>query len=195
VSAAFMRGVPQRLSGSCRDLLNCSFIGSDDGAAAVEFGLVAAPFLVLLIAIFETALVFFAGRVLDETTEQASRYILTGQAQQSSMTQSAFAKYVCQNTFALFDCNKFMINVQNYNSFAAANIASPTLNFNAQGQVTNQWTYSPGNPGDIVIVQVMYEWPVIGLLGFNIANIGANNRLLVSTVAFKNEPFPGGAAP
>jgi Flp pilus assembly protein TadG len=190
-----MRGVPQRLSGSCRDLLNCSFIGSDDGAAAVEFGLVAAPFLVLLIAIFETALVFFAGRVLDETTEQASRYILTGQAQQSSMTQSAFAKYVCQNTFALFDCNKFMINVQNYNSFAAANIASPTLNFNAQGQVTNQWTYSPGNPGDIVIVQVMYEWPVIGLLGFNIANIGANNRLLVSTVAFKNEPFPGGAAP
>jgi Flp pilus assembly protein TadG len=195
VSAAFMRGVPQRLSGSCRDLLNCSFIGSDDGAAAVEFGLVAAPFLVLLIAIFETALVFFAGRVLDETTEQASRYILTGQAQQSSMTQSAFAKYVCQNTFALFDCNKFMINVQNYNSFSAANIASPTLNFNAQGQVTNQWTYSPGNPGDIVIVQVMYEWPVIGLLGFNIANIGANNRLLVSTAAFKNEPFPGGAAP
>src|ERR1700730_15085266 len=190
-----MRGVPQRLSGSCRDLLNCSFIGSDDGAAAVEFGLVAAPFLVLFIAFFKTALVFFAGRVLDETTEQASRYILTGQAQQSSMTQSAFAKYVCQNTFALFDCNKFMINVQNYNSFAAANIASPTLNFNDQGQVTNQWSYSPGNPGDIVIVQAMYEWPVIGLLGFNIANIGANNRLLVSTAAFKNEPFPGGAAP
>ena len=72
MSAAFMRGVPHRLSGSCRDLLNCSFIGSDDGAAAVEFGLVAAPFLVLLIAIFETALVFFAGRVLDETTDRAA---------------------------------------------------------------------------------------------------------------------------
>jgi Flp pilus assembly protein TadG len=166
------------------------FFRSNSGVAAVEFGLVAAPFLVLLIAILETALMFFAQRLLDETTEEASRYILTGQAQMSDMTQSAFAKYVCENTFALFNCSKFMINVQNYNSFAAANTAAPTLNFNAQGQVTNQWAYSPGNPGDIVIVQVMYEWPVIGLLGFNIANIGANQSLLVSTAIFKNEPFP-----
>jgi len=191
-----MRGVARRLvSRLSGDRLNCRFIRSSSGAAAVEFGLVAAPFLVLLIAILETALVFFAGRMLDETNEQAVRYILTGQAQQSGMTQSQFTNYVCQHTYALFNCNKFMINVQNYNSFAAANTTAPTLNFNAQGQVTNQWTYSPGNPGDIVIVQVMYEWPVIGLLGFNIANIGANNRLLVSTAAFKNEPFTGGLAP
>ena len=57
---------------------------------AVEFALVAAPFLALLVATFETALVFFAGRVLDEVTEEASRYILTGQAQQSNMTQAQF---------------------------------------------------------------------------------------------------------
>jgi Flp pilus assembly protein TadG len=195
VLTAFVRGVARSLSQLRSYLLNCRFIRSSSGAAAVEFGLVAAPFLVLLIAIFETALVFFAGRVLDETTEQASRYILTGQAQQSSMTQSAFAKYVCQNTFALFDCNKFMINIQNYNSFSAANTTAPSLTFDAQGQVTNKWAYSPGNPGDIVIVQVMYEWPVIGLLGFDIANIGANQRLLVSTAVFKNEPFTAGAAP
>lgn len=190
----FLRGVARVASLFCGDRLICSFIRSSSGVAAVEFALIAAPFLVLLIAILETALVFFAGRMLDETTEQASRYILTGQAQQSNMTQAAFAKYVCQHTWALFNCNNFMINIQNYNSFAAANTATPTLNFNAQGQVTNQWNYSPGNPGDIVIVQVMYEWPVIGLLGFNIANIGANNRLLVSTAAFKNEPFTGGIA-
>ena len=193
--AVFVRGAVRAVGQFCGDTLNCSFIRSSSGSAAVEFGLVAAPFLVLLIAILETALVFFAGRLLDETTEQASRYILTGQAQLSNMTQSQFANYVCQHTYALFNCNKFMINVQNYNSFAAANTAAPTLTFNAQGQVTNQWTYSPGNPGDIVIVQVMYEWPVIGLLGFNIANIGANYRLLVSTEAFKNEPFPGVAGP
>jgi Flp pilus assembly protein TadG len=190
-----VRGVVRAISQFCGDRLNCTFTRSSSGAAAVEFGLVAAPFLVLLIAILETALVFFAGRMLDETTQQASRYILTGQAQISNMTQSQFAQYVCQHTYALFNCGKFMINVQNYNSFAAANTGAPVLTFNAQGQVTNQWTYSPGNPGDIVIVQVMYEWPVIGLFGFDIANIGANHRLLVSTAAFKNEPFPGAAAP
>ena len=39
---------------------------SQGGAAALEFGLVAAPFLALLVALFQTGMVFFAGRVLDE---------------------------------------------------------------------------------------------------------------------------------
>jgi Flp pilus assembly protein TadG len=171
-------------------LLGWKFIRCNKGATVVEFALVAAPFLGLLVALFQTVLVFFAERVLDETTEDASRYIMTGEAQQTNMTQSGFANYVCQNTFALFNCKNFMINVQNYNSFAAANTASPTLTFNAQGQVTNEWTYSPGNPGDVVIVQVMYQWPVVlGPLGFNLSNISNGNRLLVSTAAFRNEPY------
>lgn len=156
----------------------------------VEFALVAAPFLALLVALFQTALVFFAGRVLDETTEQASRYIMTGQAQQSSMTQAQFATYVCQNTFALFNCNNFMINVQNYNSFSSATTATPTLTFDAQGHVSNSWSYNPGNAGDIVVVQVMYQWPIVlGPLGFNLSNLANGNRLLISTAAFKNEPY------
>lgn len=38
------------------------FVRQQDGAAAVEFALVALPFLALTFAILETALVFFAGR-------------------------------------------------------------------------------------------------------------------------------------
>jgi hypothetical protein len=83
-----------------------------------------------------------------------------------------------------------MINVQNYSSFASANTSTPTLTFDSSGAVTNQWAWSPGSPGDIVIVQVMYQWPVMmGPLGFNLANLANGNRLLVSTVAFKSEPF------
>ena len=48
---------------------------SDSGATAVEFGLVAAPFLALLVAILQTGIVFFAGRVLDEIAAEASRYL------------------------------------------------------------------------------------------------------------------------
>jgi Flp pilus assembly protein TadG len=171
-------------------LFGCPVLRCNRGAAVVEFALVAAPFLALLIALFQTVLVFFAERVLDETTEQASRYIMTGQAQQSNMTQSGFANYVCENTFALFNCKNFMINVQSYDSFAAANTSTPTLTFNAKGQVINEWTYAPGNPGEVVIVQVMYQWPVLlGPLGFNLSNISNGNRLLISTAAFRNEPF------
>jgi Flp pilus assembly protein TadG len=166
------------------------------GATAIEFALVAAPFLALLVATFETALVFFAGHVLDEVTEEASRYILTGQAQQSNMTQAQFLNYVCtgSNTAALvsalFNCSKLMVNVQNYSDFASANTASPTLTFNANGTVSNTWNYAPGTPGSIVVVQVMYQWPIVlGPLNFNLSNLSNGNRLLVSTAVFKTEPY------
>jgi Flp pilus assembly protein TadG len=172
------------------------FVLCRKGAAAVELALVAAPFLALLVALFETALVFFAGRVLDEVTEEASRYILTGQAQTANMTQAGFQTYLCTSTntatlvSALFNCNNIMINVQNYSDFDSASTTTPTLTFSNNGTVSNSWTYSPGNPGDIVVVQVMYQWPIIlGPLGFNLSNLSDGNRLLVSTAVFKNEPY------
>jgi hypothetical protein len=83
-----------------------------------------------------------------------------------------------------------MINVQNYASFAAAQTATPTLTFDAHGNVTNQWSWSPGAAGGVVVMQVMYQWPVwLGPLGFNLSNLSNGNRLLISTVAFKTEPY------
>ncbi len=83
-----------------------------------------------------------------------------------------------------------MINVQNYSSFSSANTAPPTLTFNSQGQVTNQWSYNTGGANDIVVVQVMYQWPIeLGPLGFDLANLSNGSRLLISTAVFKNEPY------
>ena len=136
-------------------------------------------------------MVFFASCVLDEVVANSSRYIMTGQAQTAGISRSGFANYVCSRTIALFNCNNFMINVQNYNSFSAASTSTPTLTFNSQDQVTNSWAWSPGNPDDIVVVQVMYQWPVVlGPLNFNLSNLSNGNRLLVSTAVFKNEPYP-----
>lgn len=185
--AAFAKKLIRNEGRPCRQT---NFFRCSKAATAVEFAIVAAPFIALLVALAQTALVFFASRVLDEVAEEASRQILTGQAQKAGMTQSQFATYVCQHTHSLFDCNNFMINVQNYSSFATANTTTPTLSFNSSGAVTNQWTWSPGSAGDIVIVQLMYQWPVsLGPLGFNLANLTNGNRLLISTVAFKNEPY------
>lgn len=125
--AAFMQRPGPIVRRSYRRFVDCKLIRCNRGATIVEFALVVAPFLALLIALFQTVLVFFASRVLDETTIQASRYIFTGQAQQSNMTQAQFANYVCKNTFALFVCGNFMINVQSYNSFSAASTTTPNV--------------------------------------------------------------------
>ena len=166
------------------------FIRRTEGATVVEFGLVVAPFIALLFAILQTVLVFFAGRVLDTAVSQSARLILTGQAQDAGYTQTAFANAVCTKIYAMFTCGNLMIDVQTASSFANANTSSPTLTFDKNGNVTNGWQYQPGNPGDIVVVRVMYQWPVfLGPLGFNLSNLSNGKRLLLSTAAFKNEPY------
>ena len=151
-----------------------AFLRHDGGATAVEFALVAAPFIALLLGIIQTFLVFFAGQQLQSIVTQTSRLILTGQAQDQGLTQATFAQALCSHVAVLFTCSNIMIDVEAYTS----------------GQVTNVWQYNPGSPGQIVVVRAMYQWPVfLGPLGFNLSNLANGDRLLMATAAFKNEPY------
>ncbi|HEY2229486.1 MAG TPA: TadE/TadG family type IV pilus assembly protein [Xanthobacteraceae bacterium] len=51
------------------------FARREDGAAALEFAIVAAPFLALILATAQTTLAFFAGQVLESAATDASRII------------------------------------------------------------------------------------------------------------------------
>jgi Flp pilus assembly protein TadG len=165
------------------------FLADKNGATAVEFALVAAPFVALLVAIIQTFIVIFASQLLETVVTQSSRLILTGQVQSANMTQSQFAAQVCAQVVILFNCSNLMIDVEASASCSAVNTATPTLTFNAQGQVTNNWQYNPGGPGQVVVVRVMYQWPVFGgPLGFTLANLSNGNRLIMASAAFPNEP-------
>ena len=94
------------------------FLADERGATAVEFALVAAPFIALLVAIIQTFLVIFAGQLLETVVTQASRQILTGQAQSAGMTQDQFATLVCNQVRILFNCNNLMIDVETYSAFS-----------------------------------------------------------------------------
>ena len=160
-----------------------------DGAAAVEFAMVAAPFLALLFAIIETSLVFFAGQTLETAAADASRMIMTGQAQSQGFTISEFKQAVCSRVFGLFDCaNKVKVDVHSYGytSFGSANTGKPVTD----GNLDDNFDFKPGGPGCIVVARVMYEWPVyVSLLGLNLADLSGGKRLLMATAAFRNEPY------
>ena len=159
----------------------CAFLADRKGATAVEFALVAAPFLFLLIAIIQTFLVFFSQQLLETAVNQSSRLILTGQAQAQNMTQSQFAAAVCADLPNMFNCNNLMINVVVASSWSTASAATPTITYDSNGNVNNTWQYTPGNPGDIVVVQVMYFWPIF---------VGSGGtRLISASAAFQNEAY------
>jgi Flp pilus assembly protein TadG len=164
----------------------------EDGSAAIEFAVVAAPFLALLFAIMETALIFLAGQTLETAVQNSSRLILTGQAQNQGYNMQSFQQAVCQNLASIFNCNNILIDVQTAQNFSTTNTSLPIQN----GQLQNNFTYAPGNPGDIVVVRLMYQWPVyVSLLGLadSLSNMSGNMNLMMATAAFRNEPFQGPA--
>jgi Flp pilus assembly protein TadG len=166
------------------------FARREDGAVAVEFAIIATPFIALTLATVQTALAFFAGQVLESAVADSSRQILTGSAQNAGLDQSGFATLVCGKIQSLFNCANLMIDVQTATTFSSANTSMPSLTFDGSGNVSNNFSYNPGNPGDIVVMRVMYQWPVfLGPLGLSLSNESNGKLLLMSTAVFKNEPY------
>ncbi|KRQ04895.1 TadE/TadG family type IV pilus assembly protein [Bradyrhizobium manausense] len=167
-----------------------AFRNDENGANAVEFALVAPIFIALLVGIIQIFLVFFGQQLLQQVVQQSARQIMTGQVQEAGMTQTQFSTLVCSQVRIIFSCNNLMISVQSASSWSALSAAGPTLTFNADGTVSNNWPYNPGGPSDKVILEVIYQWPVFGgPLGFTLANLPNGNRQITASAAFQNEPY------
>jgi Flp pilus assembly protein TadG len=184
----FRPNVLRRFGRSCR------------AAAAVEFALVAPLFFALLFAIIETALMFFASQVMETITQDGARMISTGQAQTGQVpscqvagvatpcTQASFKTYICSQIPALFSCTNLYVDVESYPAFSNISLSSQIDGSN--NFIGNNMQYSPGGSGDIVVVRLFYPWQLfVTGLGYNIANLSSNQRLLVATAAFQNEPY------
>ncbi|RDV05772.1 TadE/TadG family type IV pilus assembly protein [Undibacter mobilis] len=182
--------IGERCGALKRSRLGRRFIKQQDGAAAVEFALVATPFLALIFAIIESAMVFFAGQSLEAATAAAARLILTGQAQTTGYSANDFKTQVCNRVASLFDCSGGVyVDVKTYSNFTSVSSTPPVTNGKLD---TSNMTYTPGGPGCIVKVAIYYQWPIyVSLLGNNLSNLNGNKRLLVATSVFRNEPYGG----
>ena len=161
-------------------------VRKQDGAAAVEFGMVAAPFLLLVFAIMETAIVFFAGQALETAVADSARLIMTGQAQTQGFNQSAFKNAVCAKIYGLFDCaNGVYVDVKTYTVVHQRQPEPAARRATATSRTT--MSYQPGGPGDIVVVRLFYQWPIyVSLLAEHVA---ATSAFWSRPSAFRNEPY------
>lgn len=159
------------------------------GSTLVEFAMVLAPLIALIVAILETSLMFFAQQVLDTTSEKSVRALLTGQSQRASTTQAQFKTAVCATLPSFMKCANVMVDVRTAAAFSDAS-TTPTPTFGPTGNVTNTWTYAPGGAGTINVVTIMYIWKTEATsLSFDLSTMSGGRRLLVSTSVFKTEPY------
>ena len=173
-------------------------IKSENGAAAVEFALVAFPFFMVMGSICETGIMLFTEYSIQAGVQDAARQIRTGQAQNSSMTAANFKSKICETTGIVIDCEgKVTVYVRPATSFSAlAGVMPSFMNVGAKPDGTpNPTSYSCGAPEQAAGVLATYDWkftmPFMSFLGnFN----GGKTRRLYGIAIFQNEPFPAGTA-
>ncbi len=169
----------------------------ESGTAAIELALVALPFFALLFAILEGGLVFWANQVLGTAVTDASRELYTGRFQQSIVSAppadrgGRFKDAVCARIGGLFDCSTLKIDVRTYSSFPNG-VPDPIVT-DQDGKRRldpNFGVYQNPQASQITVVQAAVEYPVlVPLMGANRSNISSNKRLLLSSAAFRTEPF------
>ncbi|WP_297730773.1 TadE family protein [uncultured Maricaulis sp.] len=164
------------------------FCRADDGATAVEFAMIAAPFFFLLFAMIEIAAVFFTGTVLENAVLEAARKIRTGEAQTGGMSQAGFRQEVCDLISAVADCDNLDIDVQVFEDFDNVDQSSPIEGDGSMDSGNFGW--DPGDAGDIVLVRVFYRWSLMTPnFGGALSNMENNQRLITAATVFRNEPF------
>lgn len=160
------------------------------GATMVEFAIVLAPLLMVLLGCFQMAVAYFYDQALQSATVASARLLMTGEAQDAGDTQSQFKTAVCNNAGSAFNCNNIMVDVQSAPSFSQLNTTPITLTYDKSNQVTNTFSYNPGGRSTAIIVRVMYNFPVwFPLLLPGYVNQPGNNILLTATSVLMTEPY------
>jgi Flp pilus assembly protein TadG len=160
------------------------------GASALEFAIVAAPLILLLLAVLQLGIVFFANFMLESATARGARLIRTGQAQTQGFDAAKFKQEVCKQLTAPINCSSLKIDVRSYPSFGGA-AASMTSPLGSDGKLKSDFSYDPGHAGDVVVVRAFYPLDIGTVLPteVNLSNMAGGNRLIIATSAFRNEPY------
>ena len=165
------------------------FAGARRGATAVEFALVAVPFLALVFAIFDLGMMFLVSTTMESSAQDRARTLRTGQFQSSGGTAASYKAAICADLgWLTSDCNaNLYVDVRTYPQFANPSTPNPVANqsFNA-----NALTFNPGAACSIVLVRAFYQWPLLTpfLLG-GLQQLSGGTALLTAASTFRVEPY------
>lgn len=169
------------------------FDREEHGASAVEFAFLAVPFLALVFAILELALLFFTASVLSHAVSDTGRLLRVGSLQGCNDGVD-FKALVCDTMNELMGCSKNLrIDVETSNNFQTVTFedaeAPDTTDPDAE---TPPGVWKDTSAGSPVVIRATFYYPL--MLPGQVTRLeneeGTGRHVLRATTAFRNEPFP-----
>lgn len=181
-----------------------------DGAAALEFAILAVPFMLLIFATFETFFAFTGEQLMANAVETMARKIRTGeitfgQGKPTDKTEAEFRQLFCDEISILDMCSpteavtpeKLHLDVRSFASFADMPREVPKVSTAEYADLdTTDFTFAPGGPNTRNMLRAYYRWQIMtDLMRPYITNIRPADKpvptdfLIVQTAAFENEDY------
>lgn len=205
------RSRPTDLTPVARKGARRRFWRSQDGAAAIEFAILAIPYFMIVFAIIETFVAYTAEQVIGNATDTLARQMRTGQItaglnRGTDKTKEQFRKLFCDEISIMISCSsaeittptQLYLDVRSFSTFAQIPTSIPRKSTGTYADLDpTSFGYSPGGPKSINIVRAYYRWKIItDLVRPYITNIRPadgslpTDFLIVATAAFQNEDYP-----
>ncbi|MCJ8517903.1 Flp pilus assembly protein TadG [Pseudorhizobium tarimense] len=173
---------------------------SRDGAAAIEFALLAIPYFLIVFAIIETFIAFTGEQLIGNAVDTMSRKLRTGQITAENTDEAAFRTQFCDEIAILIQCsgakdNKLILDVRSFSTFADIPKTIPRKGNERFGDLAAVDVYEPGGAASINMLRAYYRWEIItDLVRPYISTIRPSDGsrgdfLIVATAAFKNENY------
>jgi Flp pilus assembly protein TadG len=159
------------------------------GATIIEFALVFPILLFMVMAIIQICWVFMATQHFENATADLGRMVRTGRVQDQGLGQEAFRTILCARLVPLMSCDdgNFRVDVQVIPDFGPVSLEPP---IDEDGRFVGSGSFQVGGGGEVVLVRAFYQFPVwLPVIGSMMSNVSNGRRMLVSTAAFRNEPF------
>lgn len=164
------------------------WIKQKEGTTAIEFSLMAIPYLFLTLGIIELSIMYASASLLEGATGSAARLVRTGQIQQSvaAAPEDMFRDQICAYATVLIDCEDVVVEVLQMDSYTDYDDMQPQ--YDEDGNMVSQG-FNAGGSNDRILIRVAYRYemmtPFIGplLAGED------NSRLFVSTIVLQTEPY------
>jgi hypothetical protein len=168
------------------------FKKNEEGTTAVEFAIIGGPFFLLIFAIIETSLLFFANQYLETVIDDVARLYRTGQIANID-TKAKLRTEICSRIVALFTCSDLKFHVDAAPKFSGLeDPLDPSAHLDADGNFDPPERFPPNLcPNQVLELTASYEWPIYANYSAPLVASGLNDNAFINvTAVVRTEGFP-----
>lgn len=161
----------------------------NNGTTAIEFSMLAFPFVLMIVGIIEVSLMFTSAVMVEGGTSVASRLIRTCQLQDmTGDPEENFKTAFCSHATVLLNCEeKLHVEAIQMPDESFMNASNYSANFDENGNMISSG-FDTGDVSDVVLIRAAYRYELLTPIFSTLMGGVDGTKTFLSTIVLQVEP-------